>query len=780
MQVAFLQRIRRSSRALPALFALASLALLSSCGEDAPIAVVVGDAGASKSDIGVVDPDAGADEWAFDAAGVDASDVSAPFAPQLAVVPPQVDFGALEVGHAQLKTLKILNKGQKPLHVFGIVPSPLSSFAPADLQIQPPPPYVIDTGAAQQVALQFTPSFVPGVAGVQMGIGALRLTSDDPVTPTVEVPLSAQVDLPATVTPVVKGPCQLQLTPQPADFSLVPVGQQKAVQLEVKNAGTGLCKFKEIRLLNCYQPPDVFNMPGKTCTPAASSLFQHLPLPTTLFNLGPGGAATFALQLTVPKGLFPASYNGLTLGLQALLILSYTDDAGATIRLPDVDPADLAKVQQTPGNVTAQAAQWKLDVAPPSLDFGDVALTCPLPAAQHVVVSNIGGLAATVTAVTLKGCGPQVQLLNLPALPAGGWQPPLAFDVAYQPKSVTPVGKCTVEITSDQGQVLAVPVNAKTLPNTIIDQKFLGWEGVQVDVLFVVDAGPTLKAAKKALAAALTALFGELKGLSYHVAVTDAQSGVLALADLYRYASPQVGSPLGLAGDLLAAVNAPAAKQAGLESLVAALSPPLTDDAHTACDSAFTCLPKNLACTKLPDDQSMGCGGENRGFLRPGAGLEVVFLADTDDAGAKPVLGYYAAQLASIKASGGPTHVHAIVGPAGGCSSPGTTAAEGSRYATLAAIEGGEVASVCASDFSPVLKAIGKKISGLKVHFPLKSLPQPASLTVSVAGKPCPAKASDWIWDATLNAIVFPVATSTCLPQASETLWIEYDPGCPP
>lgn len=137
--------------------------------------------------------------------------------------------------------------------------------------------------------------------------------------------------------------------------------------------------------------------------------------------------------------------------------------------------------------------------------------------------------------------------------------------------------------------------------------------------------------------------------------------------------------------------------------------------------------------------------GVNAGFRRPDASLHVVFVSDGDDAsdaaiGADPV-GAMQDALAIEAENGLPAMASAVVGDVpGGCTSPFGSAQAGERYAQLAALTGGATVSICATNFAPVVDAIGATSIVLTDTFVLREEPASDKITVTVDG----ARADGW------------------------------------
>jgi hypothetical protein len=168
----------------------------------------------------------------------------------------------------------------------------------------------------------------------------------------------------------------------------------------------------------------------------------------------------------------------------------------------------------------------------------------------------------------------------------------------------------------------------------------------------------------------------------------------------------------------------------GLEALRRALSSPLVNNA---------------------DDSRTSAGNDgNAGFLRDEAALAVVFVGDEDDHSPDDV-DVYVDWLRALKGRNQPQRsaIYAIAPTSAGCSTAGGT---GTRYAEAAAGTGGEVLSVCASDYSPILQQVAGKAFSPQDRFALSGTPEPGSLQVFIDGVDA---GSGWSYDSGKNQLVF-------------------------
>jgi hypothetical protein len=174
-----------------------------------------------------------------------------------------------------------------------------------------------------------------------------------------------------------------------------------------------------------------------------------------------------------------------------------------------------------------------------------------------------------------------------------------------------------------------------------------------------------------------------------------------------------------------------AAVEQGFEAVRRALSPPLVNG--------------------VDDPRTPQKNDGNAGFLRDEAALVVVFMGDEDDHSPDSV-DTYVRFLQTRKGEYQPQRmtIYAIAPTtAAGCP---TSGGAGTRYAEAATRTGGEVLSVCAADYAPLLRAVANKAFSAQDRFPLSGQPDAGSIAVKVNGAPV---TSGWSYDGATNSVVF-------------------------
>lgn len=140
----------------------------------------------------------------------------------------------------------------------------------------------------------------------------------------------------------------------------------------------------------------------------------------------------------------------------------------------------------------------------------------------------------------------------------------------------------------------------------------------------------------------------------------------------------------------------------------------------------------------------------NRGFLRAGAPLALVFVSDEDDVSPRSVGDYLGAfQTAKGASTRDAYRVSAIVAtdPASCPEDQAALATVGSRYLAAAEQTGGVVADICSDDFAPAAARISQLSAALLEQFVLTKEPDPMTIEVEQDGVELPRCDGTWTFD---------------------------------
>ncbi len=172
--------------------------------------------------------------------------------------------------------------------------------------------------------------------------------------------------------------------------------------------------------------------------------------------------------------------------------------------------------------------------------------------------------------------------------------------------------------------------------------------------------------------------------------------------------------------------------------------------------------------------------GPNAGFLRPGAALAVIAVADDDD-GSYGEVNHYVRFLKGVKGRGNENLVSfSVIGGTtpDGCFPPGEEIYYGGRaepafrYASIATKTGGVVGSICDPSFENTLFEIARAINTLRRVFPLSLTPDAGTVSVRVNGQAIPRDVvNGWQYRPETRSIAF---LGNYVPPPRAQVRIEY------
>lgn len=620
-------------------------------------------------------------------------------AAELCVSPVAHDFRAQPLGSKTTVVVNIKNCGSEnggPLKLTSLEFQPDPS-GPGQFTTSPlATPYTLAPGQEVNLKVFYEPTREGDATG------ALILTTNAFNAGTVQLDFHGTAERHA--------PCDLVITPQAVNFGTVPPNRGSVLGVKVENRGYDLCAVKNIRLRD--DGGGVFRMPGREL----DGLIMH-----------PGNWFSFQVAFNAPAS------GGSFLG---------------TVQLEQADPAN--PLVLVPLQAHSQSAC--LVPTPRFVDFGIGRRDCP-PAPRQVNYINACASPITVSGVRL-GAGTTDSEFHIRSSPAPlprTLQPGEAFttEVEYYAQ-VTGMNLSPLFVdSSDLPEPLLVSLVGESSERVDKTDTFIQQDGAKVDVLFVVDNTASMVEEQPRFINALPAFVSTAldKKVDLHVAVTTTgikaesnacpggaqggESGRFFPVDNSRqriltHQTPDLASKL--QGN--AQVGQCASVEQGFEAVRRALSDPLVSGADD---------PR----TPAPNDG-------NAGFLRDEAALVVVFVGDEDDHSPDSV-DTYVRFLQNKKGEFQPQRmtIYAIAPTETACSTAGGV---GTRYAEAATRTGGEVVSVCAADYAPLLRNVANKAFSPQDRFPLSELPDPGSVSVRVNGSPV---TTGWSYDGTTNSVLF-------------------------
>jgi outer membrane protein assembly factor BamB len=140
------------------------------------------------------------------------------------VSPTPLNFGSVPNTGPVDQTLLVVNQGAQPCHIASL---PITGSAAFSLPTPPTFPDTLQTNGVLTLDVRYTPS------GTNVDNGTLTVNSDDPVNPTIAVPLSA--------TSINPPPCVLTATPSAVDFGGLVPGARKVMAVTLTATGTDIC-----------------------------------------------------------------------------------------------------------------------------------------------------------------------------------------------------------------------------------------------------------------------------------------------------------------------------------------------------------------------------------------------------------------------------------------------------------------------------------------------------------------------------------------------------------
>lgn len=690
-------------------------------------------------------------------------------APRLEVFPAVVEFGNVAVGVGPIeRTVTVRNSGSDTLTMNALDPNNSAHFRDGQgaytIVNADRMPTSFEPDESFELRVRYDPPSEE-VTADDAFFGYIEfLPTNDPSTSAAGVQLEGfRSDAPV---------CEIRVIPPTINFGTVPRGTRREGSATLRNVGSGPCEVVSAALE----------------TSILDFLFSNYfafenSVPTTPVTLSPGD------ELVVTASYFPRTLTPLseTFGDAGSIEVRVNDPFASTVSCGTLPGAFSGSTRECGVNLQARSAIAEIAVIPGNVDFGLVTLGCNSQA-QDVRAYNTGTADVQITGIRLDGCGSEVTLTGVPALPrtlARGEF--VEVDLTYRPGDVGET-RCNlvVEGTTEGGGSIVVPIQGEGVNFSRTVDTFEQVSGREVDVLFVIDNSGSMGEEQSNLSRNFSAFIDAARTWD-----TDFQIGVVTTQIEGNVDNPSGGSrnPGELLGDpriitpstpnytAAFARNAdvgtgdPGTSESGLESARLALVDPNITDLDAPCDA--DCV-EPYACV------SGGCGGFNRTFLRENASLEIIFVSDEEDQSTASEA-FFIDFFRSIKGEFNDALFHAssIVGPRGGCSSTDGDASEGERYINVAESTGGAVGSICDREFADSLSAIGNRAFGLRRAFALSRVADPATVRVydlsSCSGGTRTPSTTGWSFDRDSNSVVWAVGQE---PDADTCFEVEYEAAC--
>ncbi len=620
-------------------------------------------------------------------------------AAELCVSPVAYDFGSQPIGAKTSVVVNIKNCGSEnggPLKLTGLDfqpdPSGPVQFSTSPMLL----PYTLNPGQEVNLKVFYEPSREGDTTGgLVLSTNAFNAAS-------------VLLNFHGVSRP--HAPCQLAVTPMAVNFGTVPPRRGAVLGVKLENRGDDVCPVKNIRLRD--DGGGVFRMPGGEL----DGLIIY-----------PGNWFSFQVAFDSPAS------GGTFLG---------------TVQVEQSDPVN--PLLLVPLQANSQSAC--LVPTPRFVDFGVGRKDCP-PTPRQVNYLNACPGPITVSGVRL---GPgttdsEFFLKDAPNPLPITLQPGDAFsaEVEYYAQ-VTGMNLSPLYVdSSDLPEPLLVPLLGESSKKVDKKDTFIQQDGTKVDVLFVVDNTASMVEEQPRFINALPAFVGTAldKKVDLHVAVTT--TGITPESN----ACPG-GAMGGEAGRIFPVDGS---RQRILTNQTQDLTTKLQGNAQVgqcaSVEQGFEAVRRALSdplVANADDPRTPQPNDGNAGFLRDEAALVVVFVGDEDDHSPDSVE-TYVRFFQGKKGEFQPQRmtIYAIAPTDSTCATAG---GYGTRYAEATSRTGGEVLSVCASDYAPLLRNVANKAFSPQDRFPLSELPDPGSVTVTINGAPV---TSGWSYDASSNSVVF-------------------------
>jgi len=297
--------------------------------------------------------------------------------PQLSVSPTSIEFGSVSDGLKNNTSLVLSNLGSANLTISMITISG-AEFAISGIST----PATISAGQSVTAVVAFSPTAAGGATG------NVSVTSNDPVNPTMNVPLSG------TGSTTASG--QLSASPASLSFGTVGVGSPSNQSIQLTNTGNAAVHITSLSVGGTG-----FSSTGVTA-------------PATL---NPSQSATLAV-----------TFDPTTAGNATGLITILSDASNSTFAIP----------------LSGLAAQPGLAVSPASFGFGSV--VDGQTKSQKFTVTNTGTAALTIAQLSVTGAAYSVSGLSTPATLAPGAS--ATFSVLFAPTTAGSLSG-SISITSN-------------------------------------------------------------------------------------------------------------------------------------------------------------------------------------------------------------------------------------------------------------------------------------------------------------------------------------------
>lgn len=695
-------------------------------------------------------------------------------APRIEVLPTNLEFPLTAIGLSVTREVIVRNSGAETLNLNplrtlggGFTDGTFTVLNAGDL------PATIE--ADQQFTLQV--EYAPTLEDINYAGTIYVLPTNDPLTSEVRVNVSG--------TSAGEPTCELRPLPGTINFGTVPRGTLREQTARVRNTGSGPCTIQSIR-----EQASSGGFGGLFGNDYFSYVGASRAVP---FELGPGD------EFEITASYLPVTSTDLaeTFGDTGSIEIVVRDpfDTGRRVTC---GVSSFGSTRDCGINLQARSGVAELAVIPGELDFGPTTLGCNSQT-QTIRVYNTGNADIDVTGLATEDCSSEFAIAGVPAMPVTLRRgESFAFQVRYRPDAEG-ADLCSIVVTSAAAgsERTVVPLQGEGVTYSRTVDRFEQSTGRDVDVLFVIDNSGSMSEEQSNMSRNFSSFIAEALtwGINFQLGIVTTQTEdtlpnpggtpnpaepgmLLGATRIITPATPSFQSVFTSQVRVGASDSTASSSERGLEAARLALTDPHITDLGIACATDADCTAP-YRCIQAANFGARACGGVNRTFLREDASLEIVFVSDEEDS-SRAEVSFYVDFFKSIKGYRNTSMFHAssIVGPRGGCDGSGGSADAGNRYLDVSAQTGGIVGSICDTNFSTTLGAIGRRAFGVRVQFFLSRVADAS--TVQVFDVPCGGTArtprtTGWTFDAESNAVVFVEASA---PSPGNCFEVEYEAAC--
>jgi len=373
-----------------------------------------------------------------------------------------------------------------------------------------------------------------------------------------------------------------------------------------------------------------------------------------------------------------------------------------------------------------------IEIHPPSFSFGDFEIGCYNDI--DIFIGNVGRAPLEIIDIWLDDTSSAGEFLQLNGVAPGtvilpnGWT---ASSVLYEPAdAIADFGQLHVESNDPLNPDAQASLTGMGHYDAVLIDTYLQEGNNQTDILWVVDNSCSMYQEQNTLAANFSSFVSIIQSQN-----VDYQIGVV---------STDVGDNGALQGSI--PIITPATPDPAQEFAANVNLGTHGSGWEKGMDSAWLALQPGI----------LASGGLNAGFLRPLAGLRIIFVSDENDSsnslsGVPAYVSFYQ----GLKGDPAMVVTSDITGGVTGCQGPGGYASLGSDYIAATNLTGGISASICDSNWSGIMNNLAWMSVSLSDSFGLmEPNPIPNTIVVYLDGV---IVNTGWVYDAFNNAIIFDV-----------------------